>query len=95
MRSVAQEAANVKSGARSNCENLSVLLRAKGSDADEGEGDWAILIVGPNAGIKERIKEEECTESRYTAIVLYMRSRNMHCNTNPWRAEKLIKMSIY
>lgn len=58
------------------------------------EGEWAILIVVPYAGIKERIKEQDCTESRYTAIVLYMRQRNMHYNTNLWRAEKLIKMSI-
>lgn len=35
LRSVAEEAkANVKSGARSNCVNLSVLLRATASDAD-------------------------------------------------------------
>lgn len=57
LRSVAQEAANVKSGACSNCENLSVLLRAKGSDGDEADdGNRAILIVGPTAGIQVHIK---------------------------------------
>lgn len=44
---MARAAANVKSGARSNCENLSVLLRAKESDADGRVGE------GGMAGVKQ------------------------------------------